>query len=149
MAERIFMERWQDILSSTITDVETLSKFVKIDVSGAVDDHQAKKAALNIANSNLFKTAIFGEDLNWGRINAALGSAGCDFIPEEVDIYIGDIKIVEKGAGLDKEMDRAEALLKNKKISFSVNLKNGKGCWTIWTSDLSFDYIKINALYHN
>jgi glutamate N-acetyltransferase/amino-acid N-acetyltransferase len=138
----------QELAKKIVMDGEGATKFIEIDIQGAVDDAQAKQAAMSIANSNLFKTAIFGEDLNWGRINAALGSSDCNFNPEKVDIFVGDVKIVENGAGLDAEKHRAEDLLKNKNICFSVQMKNGNGCWTVWTSDLSFDYIKINALYH-
>lgn len=132
-----------------VMDGEGATKFIEIKVKGAKDDFEAKKAASKIANSNLFKTAIFGEDLNWGRINAALGSAGCDFDPDHVSIEIGNITIVKDGSGVDDKKKQAEKLLKDKHIHLSVDLKKGKGKWTVWTSDLSFDYIKINALYHN
>jgi glutamate N-acetyltransferase/amino-acid N-acetyltransferase len=139
----------QELAKKIVMDGEGATKFIEVKVCGAKDDLQAKKAGLKIANSNLFKTAVFGEDLNWGRINAALGSSGCKFDPEMVDIGIGGIKIVKDGTGVDENRKQAEDLLKNKDICFTVDLKNGKGTSVIWTSDLSFDYIKINALYHN
>ena len=132
-----------------VMDGEGATKFIEIAVSGASDDLQAKTSALKIANSNLFKTAIFGQDLNWGRINAALGASGCEMDPDNIDIFLGGEKIVEGGIGIDIEKGKAKKLLSKKEIKIAINLKYGKGAWTIWTSDLSFDYIKINALYHN
>ena len=132
-----------------VMDGEGATKFIEIKVSGANDELQAKASALKIANSNLFKTAIFGQDLNWGRINAALGASGCEMDPDIVDIYLGEEKIVEDGIGIDIEKDKGKKLLSKKEIRIAIDLKYGKGSWTVWTSDLSFDYIKINALYHS
>lgn len=132
-----------------VMDGEGATKFIEIEVCGASDDLQAKASALKIANSNLFKTAIFGQDLNWGRINAALGASGCEMDPDNVDICLGGEKIVKSGVGVCIEKDKAKRLLAEKKIKIAVDLKYGEGSWTVWTSDLSFDYIKINALYHN
>ena len=131
-----------------VMDGEGATKFIEIAVSGASDDLQAKKSALNIANSNLFKTAIFGQDLNWGRINAALGASGCEMDPDNIDIFLGGEMIVKNGIGVAIEKDKGKKLLSKKEIKIAIDLKYGKGSWTIWTSDLSFDYIKINALYH-
>ena len=132
-----------------VMDGEGATKFIEIKVSGAKDELQAKASALKIANSNLFKTAIFGQDLNWGRINAALGVSGCEMDPDKIDIYFGEEKIVENGIGIDIEKDKGKKLLSKKEIRIAIDLKYGKGSWTVWTSDLSFDYIKINALYHS
>jgi glutamate N-acetyltransferase/amino-acid N-acetyltransferase len=132
-----------------VMDGEGATKFIEIKIEGAADDREAKKAAMKVANSNLFKTAIFGQDLNWGRINAALGASGTGFNPDKVDIYLNEKMIVKNGVGLEIENEEAKSLLKPKDIIIDIRLNNGKGSWTVWTSDLSFDYIKINALYHN
>jgi glutamate N-acetyltransferase/amino-acid N-acetyltransferase len=132
-----------------VMDGEGATKFIEIKVSGASDESQAKISALKIANSNLFKTAIFGQDLNWGRINAALGASGCKMDPDRIDIFLGEEKIVENGMGINIEKNKAKELLTEKEIRIAIDLKYGKGSWTVWTSDLSFDYIKINALYHS
>ncbi|MCJ7665815.1 MAG: bifunctional glutamate N-acetyltransferase/amino-acid acetyltransferase ArgJ, partial [Actinobacteria bacterium] len=139
----------KSLAKKIVMDGEGATKFIEIEVSGASDDLQAKASALKIANSNLFKTAIFGQDLNWGRINAALGASGCEMDPDNVDIYLGGEKIVNNGLGVYIEKQKAKRLLAEKQIKIAVDLKYGKGSWTVWTSDLSFDYIKINALYHN
>jgi glutamate N-acetyltransferase/amino-acid N-acetyltransferase len=138
-----------ELAKKIVMDGEGATKFIEIKIDGAQDGVQAKKAALKIANSNLFKTAVFGQDLNWGRINAALGASGAGFDPEKVDIYINGKMIVKNGIGLDMEKNEADSILKPEDIIININLNNGNGNWTVWTSDLSFDYIKINAMYHN
>jgi glutamate N-acetyltransferase/amino-acid N-acetyltransferase len=139
----------QLLAKKIVMDGEGATKFIEIKVDGAPDGQQAKNAAMKIANSNLFKTAVFGQDLNWGRINAALGASGTIFDPDKIDIYVNDKMIVKNGIGIDIEKDEAESILKPKDIIIEVNLNSGEISWTVWTSDLSFDYIKINALYHN
>jgi glutamate N-acetyltransferase / amino-acid N-acetyltransferase len=139
----------QELAKKIVMDGEGATKFIEISVSGARDDAEAGRAAMAIADSNLFKTAMFGQDLNWGRINAALGASGCSLDPDRVDISVGGRMIVKNGTGLDMEKKAAKELLKPQHIKISIDLRNGKGSWTVWTSDLSFDYIKINALYHN
>jgi glutamate N-acetyltransferase / amino-acid N-acetyltransferase len=139
----------EELAKKIVMDGEGATKFIEIIVERAPSNSQAKKAAFKIANSNLFKTAIFGRDLNWGRIVAALGSSGCDFYPEKLDIYLNDIKIVYKGIGLDIEKSIIKNIFKERELYFRVDLKNGRGHSKVWSSDLSFDYIKINAMYHN
>jgi len=139
----------QELAKKIVMDGEGATKFIEISVSGARDDAEAGRAAMTIADSNLFKTAMFGQDLNWGRINAALGASGCGLDPDKVDISVGGRMIVKNGTGLDVDKKAAKELLEPQNIKISIDLRNGNGGWTVWTSDLSFDYIKINALYHN
>jgi glutamate N-acetyltransferase / amino-acid N-acetyltransferase len=150
---RIFSEGlsfvMEELAKKIVMDGEGATKFIEIIVEGALNSGQAKRAAFKIANSNLFKTAIFGRDLNWGRIVAALGASGCDFCPENLDIYLNDVKIVYKGIGLDIDKNIIKNIFKERKLYFRIDLKNGKGYSKVWSSDLSFDYIKINAMYHN
>lgn len=147
VAGLIFVMKY--LAKKIVMDGEGATKFIEIKISGASDELQAKKSALKIANSNLFKTAIFGQDLNWGRINAALGASGCEMDPDMVDISFGGEMIVKNGIGLAIKKDKGKKLLSKKEIKIAIDLKYGKGEWTVWTSDLSFDYIKINALYHS
>ena len=139
----------KELAKMIVMDGEGATKFIEIAVSGAADELQAKTSALKIANSNLFKTAMFGQDLNWGRINAALGASGCEMDPDNIDIFVEGEKIVEGGIGIDIEKVKAKKILSKKEIKIAIDLKYGKSAWTVWTSDLSFDYVKINALYHN
>ncbi|MFZ3085300.1 MAG: bifunctional glutamate N-acetyltransferase/amino-acid acetyltransferase ArgJ [Candidatus Hydromicrobium sp.] len=137
----------KDLARKIILDGEGATKLIDIKVINAKSKVDAKKLAMGIANSNLFKAAMFGEDLNWGRINAALGSVDCGFDPEKVDIYIGDILIVKDGMGIEFDRIYTEKLMKEKEIKFTVDLSYGKKEFSVLTTDLSFDYIKINALY--
>ncbi|MEA2015421.1 MAG: bifunctional glutamate N-acetyltransferase/amino-acid acetyltransferase ArgJ [Actinomycetota bacterium] len=137
----------KDLAEKIIMDGEGATKFVKIKVTGAKDKLTAKKLALKVADSNLFKTAMFGQDINWGRINAALGSAECDFDPAKVDIYLNDILIVAGGVGADFDKVKTKKLMKKRKIGFTVDMNQGDGEFEVLTTDLSLDYIKINALY--
>jgi len=131
-----------------VLDGEGATKLIELKVKNAKNKVDAKKLALAVANSNLFKTAMFGCNLNWGRINAAMGSVDCDFDPEKVDIYIGDVLIVKNGMGVEFDSTYSEKLMKEREIKFTVDLGYGKEQFSILTTDLSFDYIKINALYH-
>ena len=137
----------KDLARKIILDGEGATKLIDIKVINAKSKVDAKKLAMGIANSNLFKAAMFGEDLNWGRINAAMGSVDCDFDPEKVDIYIGGILIVKDGMGVEFDRIYTEKLMKEKEIKFTVDLSYGKEEFSVLTTDLSFDYIKINALY--
>jgi len=127
-------------------DGEGATKFIEIEIKGAKNDFDAGKSALAVANSNLVKTAIRGNDANWGRIMAALGYSGIFFREELVDIFIGKVKIVYKGltTGKDKE---AGDVLKNKEVNIIIDLHLGKASAKVFTCDLTEEYIRINAEY--
>ncbi len=138
----------KDLAKKIVLDGEGATKLIELKVINAKNKVDAKKLALAVANSNLFKTAMFGQDLNWGRINVAMGSVDCDFDPEKVDIYIGDVLIVKNGMGVEFDRIYTEKLMKEKEVKFTVDLSYGKEEFSVLTTDMSFDYIKINALYH-
>ena len=94
----------------------------------------------------LVKTAFFGSDPNWGRIVAALGRAGIPFNPDRVDVAIGGIKVAVNGASAGNEVPAAR-VMKRRDIRIEIDLKGGRGSSTIWTTDLSYGYVKINAEY--
>jgi len=131
-----------------VQDGEGATKFVGITVKGAVSTGEAKQAAMAVANSSLVKTAFFGQDANWGRIIAAVGYSGAQVDPERVDIFFDDVRMARDGifAGGDAE-ERGTIVLKNKEFSVTIDLKLGSGSATVYTSDLSYDYVKINADY--
>ncbi len=137
----------KDLAEKIVLDGEGATKLIRIKIVNALDMSCAKKLAFKVANSNLFKCAMFGQDLNWGRINSALGSVDCDFNPDKVKIYIDNILIVENGMGAGFEMAEVKKLMKDKEIKFTVDLNCGHKNFEVLTADLSFDYIKINALY--
>ncbi|HET6364469.1 MAG TPA: bifunctional glutamate N-acetyltransferase/amino-acid acetyltransferase ArgJ [Nitrospirota bacterium] len=133
-----------------VRDGEGATKFVELVVRGAKSPVEAKRAAMAIAKSSLVKAALFGEDANWGRIMAALGNSGVEMDEARTDIYIGKAKLVEKGLGQGKAADRDAALaLKQREIQIIIDLHKGKASSTIWTCDLSYEYVKINASYRS
>lgn len=130
-----------------VLDGEGATKFVEIIVSGASSEADAVRAARAVASSNLVKTAIHGEDANWGRILAAVGNAGIDFRPDETEIWIGDVPILRKNYRIDFSEEEAAAELRKKEITIRVWLNGGSGSATFWTCDLSAEYVAINANY--
>ncbi len=131
-----------------VLDGEGVTRFVELVVSGAKDDAEARKCAESIANSLLVKTAWFGADPNWGRILCAAGYSGVALNPDQVALDYGDTPIVRHGqdSGVP-EAEQAEAIRK-REFQIRLDLGAGPGAFTIWTCDLSYDYVKINADYH-
>ena len=130
-----------------VVDGEGATKFVEITVAGAASDADAAKAAKSIATSNLVKTAIHGEDANWGRVLAAVGNAGIDFKPKETEIFFGPVPILRKNYQANFSEEEAKQILSQKEIDIRVQLNGGPGVATFWTCDLSKDYVAINANY--
>lgn len=130
-------------------DGEGATKLVTVNVDGAATDEDADKAARTVANSPLVKTAIAGRDANWGRIAAALGRSGARFDQTNVDIDIMGIPVCR--AGLTQEFDEVEALkrFEDPEIEIDVHLGAGDASATVWTCDLTHDYISINADYRS
>jgi glutamate N-acetyltransferase / amino-acid N-acetyltransferase len=130
-----------------VHDGEGATKFVEIRVTGAASEADAEKAARSIATSSLVKTAIHGEDANWGRILAAVGNAGIEFAPDETEISFGNVPILRKNYRIDFSEDEAKGVLREKEIRILVRLNGGPGSATVWTCDLSKEYVAINANY--
>jgi len=149
---RVFQEALNFVTSSLATmiveDAEGATKFIAIELQGAKNQKEAKKAAFAVANSLLVKTAFFGEDPNWGRIMSALGHAGVEFKPDACDIYFGLVQVVKGGLGLSVNEERIREILKNREVKVTIKLNLGEARETVWTSDLTYDYVKINAEYH-
>ncbi len=138
------------LAKQVVRDGEGATKFVEIEVRNAKNPAEAKRAAITVAKSSLVKTALFGEDANWGRIMAALGYSGVDMDETKTDIFIGKAKLVEKGLGMGKTADREASLaLKQREVQILIDLHKGKGSATVWTCDLSHEYVKINAAYRS
>jgi len=132
-------------------DGEGASKFITIKVNGSKTQDDAKKIAFSIANSPLVKTAIAGNDPNWGRIVMAIGKANIDIKINKLSIRLGSIKIIEKGqlSKLYIEEDAEVYMKEEKKIDIIVNLNLGKKNFTAYTMDLTKKYIEINADYRS
>lgn len=139
-----------DLAHQVVKDGEGARHFVEITVDGAKTDRSAKTIALSIANSPLVKTAIAGEDANWGRIVAAVGKAGEPADRDRLAISFGGIRVAHKGLR-DPSYDEAKvsAYMKNEKIDIRVSLGLGKGKATVWTCDLTKEYVEINGDYRS
>lgn len=131
-----------------VKDGEGATKTVEITVNGAASDADAKKVAMAVANSLLVKTALFGADPNWGRIMAAVGYSKVTIEPEKIDIDVSGYRVVSSGQEADGfSEDILHGLLKKRDIALEIHLKKGSGRFTAFTTDLSYDYVKINSEY--
>lgn len=139
-----------DLAHQVVRDGEGATKFVEIQVTGAVSDAEAKTHGLAIANSPLVKTAIAGEDPNWGRVVMAIGKSGAAADRDLLSISFGDVLVAEKGwvSPSYREEDGA-AQMRRDEITIKVDLGLGEGHCTVWTCDLTHQYITINADYRS
>jgi glutamate N-acetyltransferase/amino-acid N-acetyltransferase len=137
-----------DLAKMIVRDGEGATKLVQIKVVGAVDELSARIAARSVATSALVKTAFFGEDANWGRIIAAVGYSGIDLDPERIDISFDQVPVTENGISTGPEKEaQATQVLKLAEFVVTINLNQGGGASSYYTSDLSYEYVKINADY--
>lgn len=132
-----------------VIDGEGATKLVGITVDGAADQRQAELAARTIAQSNLVKTAIHGEDANWGRIVAAAGRSGAAFHQDELELYFDDLCILKPGFFADFSEEEAAAIMSKRSYDITLRLGTGPGKATIWTCDLSKEYVEINGSYRS
>jgi glutamate N-acetyltransferase/amino-acid N-acetyltransferase len=131
-------------------DGEGVTKVVKIEVAGGQTAHQARKIAQTVGTSNLVKTALFGEDANWGRVMAAIGRAGVTIHPQQISIRFDGVPMVSRGVSLGPAAERRIAkVFKRKEFTIAIQLGTGKHRAHVWTTDLSYDYVKINASYRS
>jgi glutamate N-acetyltransferase/amino-acid N-acetyltransferase len=131
-----------------VRDGEGATRFVTIQMRGAASDADARQAAMAVARSNLVKTALFGMDPNWGRVLAAVGySAARTVDPDRLGLWFGDLALVRDGQPLPADEARARAILEQPEVEITVDLGVGDRSATVWTCDLSYDYVRINAAY--
>ena len=140
----------RDLAHQVVRDGEGARKFVEVRLTGAASDQDAKQHAKAIANSPLVKTALAGEDPNWGRIVMALGKSGAAAERDLIKIWLGDILVAEQGwVAASYSEERGAAYMKNAELVIAVDLGLGNGAATVWTCDLTHDYISINADYRS
>ena len=130
-----------------VEDGEGATKFVTICASGGKTKKEARKVAERVAKSSLVKTALFGQDPNWGRIIAAMGDAGVALKQEKIEIRMGDVTLVKKGQPAPASKSELMAIMKKKNIRIDLFLNRGTCQAEVYTCDLSYDYVKINAEY--
>jgi len=148
--ERLLTEAAQTLALLICRDGEGVTKIVKILVDGATTVAAAKRVAATIATSNLVKTALFGEDANWGRVMAAIGRSGVAINPDRVTVSFDDVSMVKRGIGLGLDAERRIAqVFKRKEFTIAIHLGLGNAGAHMWTTDLSYDYVRINASYRS
>jgi glutamate N-acetyltransferase / amino-acid N-acetyltransferase len=130
-----------------VLDGEGATRLITVTINNARTEQDARRAAFRVANSPLVKTACFGGDYNWGRIMAALGMSGAAFNPDRTDIYINNLLAVKNGQEAPEKNRSLENSFKKRQIDIAVDLHNGKKRYEVFTCDLSYDYVKINASY--
>jgi glutamate N-acetyltransferase/amino-acid N-acetyltransferase len=149
---RIFRDMVCEILmklaKDMVRDGEGATKAIEIVVTEARTRGEAKEIAYAIANSNLVKTAFFGGDPNWGRIIAAAGAIGIPLPVDKVQLSFEDITVFQHGRGIDSNLLSLKAIMEREEIKVVFRVGMGTKDWRIFTSDLGFEYIKINAHYH-
>lgn len=142
-----------DLAKKMAADGEGATKLFETVVIGAADKNQAIILSKSIITSSLVKTAVFGNDANWGRILCAMGYAGVNFDPDQVDLYIesiqGKLQLVKNGMATDYSEEVATKILSEKEVRAIADIKMGDATATAWGCDLTYDYVKINADYRS
>lgn len=150
---KIFEKNLYELLKKLSIDIvkdgEGATKLVEINVEGALSDADADKAARQVALSPLVKTAIHGEDANWGRIIAAVGYSGIEFNPDLFELEINEVPILKQNYEVTLPNELANQTLKSSEVKIRINLNAGNGKATIWTCDFSEEYVKINGSYRS
>jgi glutamate N-acetyltransferase/amino-acid N-acetyltransferase len=137
----------QELAKMIVRDGEGATKIVEVTVAGAHSDKDAHAAAMQIADSPLVKTALFGNDPNWGRIVMALGNSGAEIDPAAVDVTIAGAVTCQGGMAVEFDREAASAALAEPEVAVEVALNLGDHEATVWTCDFSYDYVRINAEY--
>jgi len=137
-----------DLALMIVRDGEGATRVVRISVTGARSNRDAEAAARAVATSPLVKTAVFGADLNWGRVVAAVGRSGTDMDPDRAEVSFAEEKVLRRGMEVDRQAERRAARkIRKEAYGIDVDLGLGKGSYYVYFSDLGHDYIRINAGY--
>jgi glutamate N-acetyltransferase/amino-acid N-acetyltransferase len=138
-----------ELAQAIVRDGEGATRFVTVAVDGGITSEECLQVAYTIAHSPLVKTALFAGDPNWGRILAAVGRAGLPALDlEAVAIYLDDVCIVREGArARDYTEEAGQQVMVRDELTIRVDLGRGQSCERVWTCDLSYDYVRINAEY--
>jgi glutamate N-acetyltransferase/amino-acid N-acetyltransferase len=129
-------------------DAEGATHLVTVRVEGLRDDAEARRVARAVAESVLVKTSIFGADPNWGRIVSAAGYAGVEFREDQLSLWLGDVPLYQSGVPVPFDAATASAYLKhNREVEVRLRFTLGPGRCTFWTSDLTYEYVRLNAEY--
>ncbi len=138
----------RELARKMVADGEGATKFVEIKIVNAPSHRDAKLAAEAVANSLLCKTAWFGNDPNWGRVVAALGYSGAEFDPDKTDIFYDAMPVVRQGGDAGTPEEALAGIIGKKEFTVLVDMHGGSADYWVWTCDVSYEYVKINADYH-
>ena len=148
----IFCEKLSELCQSLSQEIaadgEGATKFITIQVKSALSFEDAKTVAMSVAKSPLVKTAFFGEDPNWGRVICAIGYAGVEMIPEKTKVAFGGVTVFENGMGVDSAVEKLHKVMEEHDIVIDIDMGLGEAEATVWSCDLSYEYVKINGEYH-
>jgi glutamate N-acetyltransferase/amino-acid N-acetyltransferase len=148
--QSMLSEVCQNLAKRLVKDGEGATKFIEILIQGAKSKEDAKQSAYAVAHSPLVKTAFFGEDANWGRILCALGHSGVEIDPNRIDVFFDKVPIVKNGMGKGPRLEKqGSQILKKSSFKVTIDLHQGKSHLSLFTTDLSIDYVKINASYRS
>ena len=148
--QKVLDEIFLALAKQLVRNGEGVTKLVEIVVRGALSDSDARKVADTVAHSPLVKTAFFGEDANWGRIMGAVGRAGAEVDPDNIDVYFDDVQMVKTGMGCGKAVEaEATKVLMKPEFVVTIDLNMGRGSDSMFTCDFSVDYVRINADYRS
>ena len=142
--EAAVSETCHDLALQLLADAEGAAHTIAIEVRHAASEEDAVRVGRAIARSNLFKCAVFGRDPNWGRVLAAMGTTAADFEPDRIDVAFNGVQVCRDGSIGDR---RELVDLSGHDVQVEVDLRNGRASATIWTNDLTYDYVKENAEY--
>jgi glutamate N-acetyltransferase/amino-acid N-acetyltransferase len=138
----------EELAMALVSDAEGATKMIHLTVEGAPDEASARRVARAIAHSPLVKTALYGEDVNWGRILAAVGYSGVEVEPQRIALWYDHVQLVRCGEGVGEEAEvEAQQIARKREFALKVSLGMGEGRSVVHTCDLSHDYITINASY--
>jgi glutamate N-acetyltransferase/amino-acid N-acetyltransferase len=147
----IFAEAVEDVAQTLAREIardgEGATRLVEVAVEGAASEESAAALAKNVVGSNLVKTAVFGEDANWGRVLTAMGYSGEAFDPDGVELWFGPIKVFSGGEPVPHEEAEANATLAAGEVKITIRLSEGNVSATAWGCDLSYEYVRINGSY--
>jgi glutamate N-acetyltransferase/amino-acid N-acetyltransferase len=137
----------QTLAREIARDGEGATRLVEVAVEGAASEESAAALAKSVVRSNLVKTAVFGEDANWGRVLTAMGNSGVTFDPGKVELWFGPVKVFSGGDPVPHEEAEANATLAAGQVKITVQLGEGDASATAWGCDLSYEYVRINGSY--
>ncbi|MDR7415919.1 MAG: bifunctional glutamate N-acetyltransferase/amino-acid acetyltransferase ArgJ [Armatimonadota bacterium] len=137
----------EELAKMVVRDGEGATRLVRVEVTGALDEAEARRAAYTVATSLLVKTMLHGGEPNWGRVLAAVGRAGVALEESRTRVWFGPVLVVQDGVGIPEALGQGAQALRDSEVTLRVDLGVGSGRWWVWTCDLSEEYVRLNGAY--